>query len=152
MDWLVETPGWRDRNAFEYASLKDKMETYPTFPTGLVNAPATRLFSDVSFSDVFFSISFETCLPPLASENKLPKVETFLQRKFFPSQKCQTQSLNVIMVIWPPRVGEAISRKILKLRPWVKNLRSKQGNFERQRHPPFASEQSRPTAAPEVHI
>lgn len=116
-----------------------------------MNAPATRLFSDVSFSDVFFSVSFETRLPPLASENKLPKVETFLQRKFFPSQKCQTQSLNVIMTIWPPRVGEAISRKILKLRPWVKNLRSKQGNFERQRHPPFASEQPRPTAAPEVH-
>lgn len=55
------------------------METYPKFPTALMNAPATRLFSDVSFSDVFFSISFERCLPLLASRNKLPKVETFLQ-------------------------------------------------------------------------
>lgn len=89
-----------------------------------MNAPATRLFSDVPLSDVFLSISFEKHLPPLAPENKLPNVETFLQIKFFPSQKCRTQSLNVIMVLWPPRVGEAISTKILKLRPWVKDLRS----------------------------
>lgn len=49
-----------------------------------MNDPATRLISDVSFSDVLFSISFERGLPPLASENRLPKVETFLLIKSLP--------------------------------------------------------------------
>lgn len=108
-------------------SLKDKMETHSKFPTVQMNVSATKLFSDVSFSDVFFSVSFEICLSPLASENKLPRFEISLQIMFSPSQKCQTQSLNEISewtVIRPPKVREAISTKMLKLRPWVKDLRS----------------------------
>lgn len=90
-----------------------------------MNDSATTLFSDVSFSDVFYSISFERCLSPLASENKLPKFEISLQIMFSPSQKCQTQSLSEIsesMVTRPPKVREEISTKILKA--WVKDLRS----------------------------
>lgn len=92
-----------------------------------MNDPATRLFSDVSFSDVFFSIRSERGHPPLLSENRLPKVETCLLIMSFPSQNCQTQLLNVIMVLQTSGVGEAFNSKILTLRPWNKDLWSKKG-------------------------
>lgn len=108
-------------------SLNNKMETYPTFPTVLMKDPATRLFTDLSFSDVFYSVSFGRGVPPLVSENRLPKVETFLQKKSFPSQNCQTRLLNAKMVLQTSRVGEALDSKILTLRPWKKDLRSMEG-------------------------
>lgn len=121
------------------------METYPKFPTALMNVPATRLFSDVSFSDVLFSISFKRRLPLLASRNKLPKVEIFLQIKSFPSEECQTQPLNIKTVI-APMVREAISKKVLKIRPWVKDLRGKKGALGNFKGAPFVLHHSQAPA------
>lgn len=123
MEWLVEAPEWRDRTAFEYVSLW--MTRWKLTPSFLQCWWMTQIPD--SFSDVFFCISFERGLPPLASESRLSKVETFFQIKSFPSQKCQTQLSNVIMVLQPSRVREAFDSNILMLRPWKKDLRSKQG-------------------------
>lgn len=79
------------------------------------------------FRCLFLSTRSERSLPPLASGNRLPKVETFLLLKSFPSQNCQPELLNVIMVLQPSIAGEAFDSKILTLRPWKKDLWSKKG-------------------------
>lgn len=106
---------WQEGNSFHVSYRADEGPSYQT------------IFRCVCFSDVFFSIGFERGFPPLALENRLPKVETFLLIKPFPSQNCQTGFLNVIMVLQPSEVGEAFDSKILPLKPWKKDLRSKKG-------------------------
>lgn len=105
-----------------YLSLNDTMETYPKFPTVLKNDPDTRLLLRCVFLHKLWKRS-----STISIRKQTAKVETFFQIKSFPSQKCQTQLLNVIMVLQPSRVREAFDPNILMLSPWKKDLRSKQG-------------------------